>query len=384
MIPYGKQDIDQADIDAVVNILRSDFLTQGPAVQLFESKLTEYCDAKYAVAVNSATSALHIACLALGVGDKDIVWTSPITFVASSNSALYCGASVDFVDIDYETNNICIAALKEKLESAKLAGCLPKVIIPVHMGGLCCDMQSIFELSQEYGFKIIEDASHAIGGSYKEQKIGSCQYSNITVFSFHPVKIITTAEGGAALTNEKAIIDKLILLRSHGVTRDEEQMKSTSEGGWYYQQITLGFNYRMTDIQAALGVSQMSRIDNFVTKRNQMAERYKSKLSNLPLDLPKNFDDTFSTFHLYIIKLKISSPISRLELYNGLQENNIGCNVHYIPVHLHPYYKSLGFSIGDFPQSEFWYSRAISIPLHPNLSLDEQDHIIQVIKDLLK
>jgi UDP-4-amino-4,6-dideoxy-N-acetyl-beta-L-altrosamine transaminase len=383
-IPYGRQDISQADIDAVVDVLRSDFLTQGPAIEKFEACLADYCNAKYAVAMNSATSALHLACLALGVGAHDIVWTSPITFVASANSALYCGASVDFVDIDVKTNNISITALKYKLEIARQANCLPAVVIPVHMAGACCDMESIFELSKEYGFKIIEDASHAIGGSYNGGKIGASIFSDITVFSFHPVKIITTGEGGAALTNDKELLEKLVLLRSHGVTRDIDQMTGVSEGGWYYQQIALGFNYRITDLQAALGLSQMSRIDPFVAKRNEIAQRYNTKLSNLPLDLPQDSIGTYSSFHLYIVKLTDQSPINRQELYDALRSSNIGVNVHYIPVHLQPYYKEMGFSAGDFPEAERYYSRAISLPLHPKLTLDEQDYVISRISELLR
>tara|TARA_B100000767_G_C19775419_1_gene542272 strand:+ start:365 stop:1525 length:1161 start_codon:yes stop_codon:yes gene_type:complete len=383
-IPYGRQDISEEDIDAVVEILRSDFLTQGPAVEKFETCLAKYSDAKYAVAVNSATSALHIACLALGVSNKDIVWTSPITFVASANCALYCGASIDFVDIDFETNNICINSLKDKLEKSKKLNCLPSVLIPVHMGGTSCDMESIFKLSKEYGFKIIEDASHAIGGTYKNSKVGASAYSDITVFSFHPVKIITTGEGGAALTNNKKIFEKLSLFRTHGITRDTDKMTHSSEGGWYYQQIALGFNYRITDLQAALGISQMSRIDSFVLKRNELAERYHKHLSNLPLVLPKTLKDTYSSYHLYIIKLSENSPIERKELYDGLKGNNIGVNVHYIPVHLQPYYKNIGFSEGDFPEAERFYKNAISIPLHPKLTIDEQDYVIDRISEYLK
>jgi UDP-4-amino-4,6-dideoxy-N-acetyl-beta-L-altrosamine transaminase len=383
-IPYGRQDISDEDIDAVVEILRSDFLTQGPAVEKFETSLAKYSDAKYAVAVNSATSALHIACLALGISNKDIVWTSPITFVATANSALYCGASIDFVDIDFETNNISINSLREKLEQAKNMNCLPSVLIPVHMAGTSCDMESIFKLSKEYGFKIIEDASHAIGGTYKKSKIGASAYSDITVFSFHPVKIITTGEGGAALTNSKEIFEKLSLFRTHGITRDADQMTHSSDGGWYYQQIALGLNYRITDIQAALGTSQMSRIDSFVLKRNELADRYNKHLSNLPIVLPKTLEDTYSSYHLYIIKLSENSPIGRKELYDGLKANNIGVNVHYIPVHLQPYYKNIGFSEGDFPEAERFYKNAISIPLHPNLSIDEQDYVIDKVSEYLK
>lgn len=383
-IPYGKQDIDQNDIDSVVEVLRSNFLTQGPAVERFEACLADYCDAKYAVAVNSATSALHIACLALDVGINDIVWTSPITFVASANSALYCGADVDFVDIDFQTNNICINALKDKLAKAKNLNCLPSVLIPVHMGGASCDMQAISELSKEYGFKIIEDASHAIGGSYNNSKIGASPYSDITVFSFHPVKIITTGEGGAALTNNKKIFEKLFLYRTHGITRDTNQMTHGSEGGWYYQQIALGFNYRMTDLQAALGLSQMSRIDSFVSKRNELASYYNTHLSNLSLDLPKISKGSYSSYHLYIIKLSEKSQVGRKELYDLLISSNIGVNVHYIPVHLHPYYKNRGFSEGDFPEAERFYKNSISIPLHPKLTIDEQDHIINRISEYLR
>jgi UDP-4-amino-4,6-dideoxy-N-acetyl-beta-L-altrosamine transaminase len=382
-IPYGRQNISQEDINAVVDVLKSDFLTQGPVVELFECALANYSGASYVAAVNSATSALHIACLALGVGAQDIVWTSPITFVASANSALYCGATIDFVDIDFETNNMSVHALELKLESARKLGTLPTVVIPVHMGGMSCDMEAISRLSLEYGFKVIEDASHAIGGRYAGNLVGCCEFSDITVFSFHPVKIITTGEGGAALTNDKSIFERLVQLRSHGVTRDVEHMTNGSEGGWYYQQIALGFNYRMTDIQAALGLSQMSRVDLFVTKRNELAQRYKTRLNNLPLELPSQSKDANSAFHLYIVKLTDQSAVSRKELFDGLQNSNIGVNVHYIPVHLHPYYKKIGFSAGDFPEAERYYSRAISLPLHPKLTFDEQDYIIRRLSELL-
>jgi len=379
MIPYGKQDINKADIDAVIEVLKSDFLTQGPKVPDFEKNLVEYTGSNHAVAVNSATSALHIACLALGVGQGDIVWTSPITFVASSNCALYCGAEVDFVDIDFASNNMCATALQKKLEGARKEKRLPSVVIPVHMGGRSCEMEAIHKLSKEYGFKIIEDASHAIGGSYRSNKIGLCEFSDITVFSFHPVKVITTAEGGAALTNDKELYDKLILLRSHGVTREPGQMSGSSEGGWYYQQVELGFNYRMTDIQAALGCSQIIRLDEFVSKRNEIAKTYNSGLSNLPLDLPKDSDNIYSSYHLYIVKLSESSKINRLQLYTFLRDHGIGVNVHYIPVHLHPYYRDLGFSYNNFPRAEEYYSKAISLPLYPNLKPVDQDYIIQTI-----
>ena len=383
VIPYGRQDINQADIDAVMAVLRSDFLTQGPVVPAFEKAIADYCAAQHAVAVNSATSALHIACLALDIGPKDTVWTSPVTFVASANCALYCGAKVDFVDIDFETNNISVRALELKLENARKANALPSAVIPVHMGGLSCDMQAIFELSREYGFKIIEDASHSIGARYAGSMVGCCEYSDITVFSFHPVKIITTGEGGAAVTNSSDLDKKLKLLRSHGVTRDEEEMVGLSDGGWYYQQIELGFNYRMTDIQAALGLSQMSRIDQFIQKRNALAAVYEEKLSSLPLDLPSNYSDSYSAFHLYIIKLLPESKISRRQMFDHLRANGVGVNVHYIPVFLQPYYKNLGFSDADFPESMRYYDRALSIPLHPNLSPEDQHHVIEKIKEVL-
>lgn len=383
IIPYGRQDISQVDIDAVVDILRSEFLTQGPAVEHFERVIADYCGVSHVTAVNSATSALHIACLALGIGPKDTVWTSPITFVASANCALYCGAKIDFVDIDFATNNMSINGLEIKLEDARKKNTLPAVVIPVHMGGLSCDMKAIFKLSLEYGFKIIEDASHAIGGRYAESLIGCCKYSDIAVFSFHPVKIITTGEGGAAVTNDSHLNKKLNRLRSHGITRDESEMIGSSDGGWYYQQIELGFNYRMTDMQAALGASQMSRIDQFVEKRNELAEVYREKLSPLPLDIPLNYEDKYSSYHLYIIKLHPDSKLSRREMFDHLRSNNIGVNVHYIPVHLQPYYQNLGFNCGDFPESEKYYERALSIPLHPNLSVGEQNHVIEKIAEVL-
>tara|TARA_B100000787_G_C16195227_1_gene300306 strand:- start:2268 stop:3425 length:1158 start_codon:yes stop_codon:yes gene_type:complete len=382
-IPYGRQDISQGDIDAVVDILRSDFLTQGPAVERFERVIGDYCLVSHVTAVNSATSALHIACLALHIGPKDIVWTSPITFVASANCALYCGAKIDFVDIDFETNNMSVRALEIKLENARKVGALPSVVIPVHMGGLCCDMKAISELSRKYGFKIIEDASHAIGARYAGSMVGCCEYSDITIFSFHPVKIITTGEGGAAVTNSSDLDKKLKLLRSHGVTRDEKEMLGLSDGGWYYQQIELGFNYRITDIQAALGTSQMSRIDQFVEKRNELAERYTNKLSSLSLDIPLNYQDKYCSYHLYIIKLYPGSKLSRREIFDHLRSNEIGVNVHYIPVHLQPYYKNLGFNYGDFPEAEKYYERALSIPLHPNLSADDQNRVIEKIAEVL-
>ncbi|BDM62926.1 UDP-4-amino-4,6-dideoxy-N-acetyl-beta-L-altrosami ne transaminase [Shewanella sp. NFH-SH190041] len=384
MIPYGKQSINQQDIDAVINVLTSDFLTQGPKVPEFESKLSSLCKAKFAFAVNSATSALHIACCALGLGKGDWLWTSPITFVASANCGLYCGASIDFVDVDEATYNMCPRKLEEKLIVAKQQGRLPKIVIPVHLCGQSCDMEAIFRLSQEYGFKIIEDASHAIGGFYKGEPIGNCAYSDMTVFSFHPVKIITTAEGGAVLTNNAALAEKLALLRSHGVTRNTDLMEGESHGAWYYEQVALGFNYRMTELQGALGASQISRLSEFVQKRHKLAERYNQRLADLPIVLPKQHTDTYSSFHLYIIRLKLNLLTkSRKQIFDELRDADIGVNVHYIPVHTQPYYQSLGFTVGDFPVAERFYSEAISLPLYADMTDTEQNEVISILTRVL-
>ena len=385
MIPYGKQDITQADIDAVVNVLKSDFLTQGPQVPAFERALMDSTGANHALAVNSATSALHIACLALELGAGDRLWTTPVTFVASANCGLYCGASVDFVDIDPATYNLCPVALKEKLIRAKKEGVLPKVLVAVHLCGQPCDMKAIHALSIEYGFKVIEDASHAIGGRYLEQPIGSCEYSDITVFSFHPVKIVTTAEGGAALTNSKALADKMALYRSHGITRDEALMENASHGGWYYEQVDLGFNYRMTELQAALGVSQMSRLSEFVTARHELAVRYYDKLASLPIILPYQLPNTYSGLHLYVIRLNLNE-ISKThkEVFDELRENGIGVNLHYIPVHLQPYYQKMGFKQGDFPNAESYYSNAISLPMFHGMTHEQQDEVISTLTQILE
>ena len=385
MIPYGKQDITQADIDAVVNVLKSDFLTQGPQVPAFERALMDSSGANHALAVNSATSALHIACLALELGAGDRLWTTPVTFVASANCGLYCGASVDFVDIDPATYNLCPVALKEKLIRAKKEGVLPKVLVAVHLCGQPCDMKAIHALSIEYGFKVIEDASHAIGGRYLEQPIGSCEYSDITVFSFHPVKIVTTAEGGAALTNSKALADKMALYRSHGITRDEALMENASHGGWYYEQVDLGFNYRMTELQAALGVSQMSRLSEFVSARHELAVRYYDKLASLPIVLPYQLPNTYSGLHLYVIRLNLNE-ISKThkEVFDELRENGIGVNLHYIPVHLQPYYQKMGFKQGDFPNAESYYSNAISLPMFHGMTHEQQDEVISKLTLILE
>lgn len=384
MIPYGRQDINQADIDAVVSVLQSDFLTQGPQVPAFEQAVASHVGAKHALAVNSATSALHIACLALGLGQGDWLWTTPITFVASANCGLYCGAQVDFVDIDPRTYNLCPQALQDKLEIADREGKLPKIVVAVHLCGQPCDMQAIHALAQKYGFKIIEDASHAIGGKYKGEYIGNCRYSDITVFSFHPVKIITTAEGGMALTNNAQLAEKMDLLRSHGITRKPELMTHEPDGLWYYQQIDLGFNYRMTELQAALGVSQMQRLDQFVARRHELAERYNQLLAELPLTLPWQHPDSYSGMHLYVIRLQLDN-ISKThrQVFGELREQEIGVNLHYIPVHTQPYYQQMGFRQGDYPNAEQYYQEALSLPLFSSLKINQLDLIAKIITDVL-
>lgn len=384
MIPYGKQDINQDDIDAVVNVLTSDHLTQGPQVPLFEKAINRVTQSQYAVAVNSATSALHIACLALGVGKEDIVWTSPITFVASANCALYCGASVDFVDIDPNTYNLSPVELEKKLIIAKQQSKLPKVVIPVHLAGQCCDMQAIHKLSLEYGFSIIEDAAHAIGGKYQDRPIGNCKYSDITIFSFHPVKIVTAAEGGIASTNNKQLAQKMQLLRSHGISREPELMTEPSHGDWYYQQLELGFNYRMTDLQAALGLSQLNRLSTFIEHRTKKANLYKEQLKSLPLTLPFQHAETESAWHLYIIRLQpAKAGKSHKQIFTALRDAKIMVNLHYIPVHLQPYYLEMGFKAGDFANAEKYYQEALSIPLYAHLSYQDQLTVINTLKQLL-
>ena len=378
MIPYGRQNISEEDINAVIEVLRSDFITQGPVVPEFEKSVADYCGAKHAVAVNSATSALHIACLALGVGPGDLVWTSPITFVASANCARYCGADVDFVDIDPRTYNLSVASLVEKLEQAKRDGRLPKVLIPVHFSGQSCEMEAIHALSTQYGFKIIEDASHAIGGSYKGGKVGNCNYSDITVFSFHPVKIITTGEGGMAVTNDLQVVKHMARLRSHGITRYPSEMTCPPDGAWYYQQIELGFNYRMTEIQAALGVSQMRRLDEFVTQRQLIAQRYDDLLKDSPLTLPWQLTDTDSSLHLYVVRIPSGSlNVGRREVFDRMRSDGIGVNLHYIPVYRQPYYERMGLKADDFPNAEQYYAEAITLPIFPGLTPLQQDEIVQ-------
>ena len=384
MIPYGKQDISQTDIDSVVNVLQSDFLTQGPQVPLFEKTVSDYCCAEYGVAANSATSALHIACLSLGLGEGDWLWTSPNSFVASANCGLYCGAKVDFVDIDAKTYNLSAEDLEKKLIQAKQDNKLPKIVIPVHFAGQSCDMRKIHSLGQEYGFNIIEDASHAIGGKYLDQPIGGCQYSDITVFSFHPVKIITTAEGGLATTNDKELLVRMQLFRSHGVTRDPDLITKETEEGWYYQQIDLGFNYRMTELQAALGVSQMQRLDKFIATRHQCRQRYDELLKGLPLIIPHQSSDSYSSLHLYPIQIDFTkTKKTRAEVFKVLRDNSIGVNVHYIPIHTQPYYKDMGFKNGDYPNAESYYNGAITIPIFQGLTIEMQDQVVSVLHKAL-
>ena len=384
MIPYGRQDITQADIDAVVGVLQSDFLTQGPQVPLFEKTVAEHVGARHALAVNSATSALHIACLALGLGPGDWLWTTPITFVASANCGLYCGAQVDFVDIDPRTYNLCPQALERKLTAAQAAGRLPKVVVAVHLCGQPCDMAAIHALGQRYGFKLIEDASHAIGGKYKGEFIGNGRYSDITVFSFHPVKIITTAEGGMALTNDPELANKMALLRSHGITRNPAQMTHAPDGPWYYQQIDLGFNYRMTELQAALGVNQMARLDDYVASRHALAARYDTLLAELPLTRPWQHPDSYSGLHLYVIRLQLERiGKTHRQVFDSLREQGIGVNLHYIPVHTQPYYQQMGFKAGDFPEAARYYAEAISLPMFQTMSEAQQDLVVAALRRAL-
>lgn len=383
MIPYGRQNISDEDIKAVVDVLKSDFLTQGPKVPEFEQKISDLCQAHFAIAVNSATSALHIACLALGVQQDDLVWTSPVSFVASSNCALYCGAQVDFVDIDLSSGNISAQSLKEKLEQAKHKQQLPKVLIAVHLAGQPCDMKEIYELASAYDIKVIEDASHAIGARYLGSPVGNCQFSDITIFSFHPVKIITSAEGGMALTNCPSLSKKLKLLRSHGIVSDPEELTEPSHGPWYYQQIDLGFNYRMTELQAALGLSQLSRLSQFVETRNALAQRYDEAFKDTSLTLLTPNNDKYSSYHLYIILLPFDCASRHKETVISLRQMNICGHVHYIPIHLQPFYQNMGFESGDFPNAEQYYLNAISIPLYPDLTEENQNYIIESVKSLL-
>ena len=379
-IPYGKHFIDEQDIAAVVDVLNHRFLTQGSLVPEFEQKLTAYCGSDYAVSVNSGTSGLHIACLAAGVGSGDLVWTVPNSFVASANCARYCGAEVDFVDIDPGSRNISVSALAEKLQLAAQRGALPKLLIVVHFAGVSCDMQAISLLTREYGVMLVEDAAHALGGSYLGNKVGGCQFSDMTVLSFHPVKSITTAEGGAVLTNSARLYSQLSLFSKHGVTRDPEQMAGEPEGPWYYQQVELGFNYRLSDLHAALGISQLNKLDGFIQRRSQLAINYDNELASLPLTLPKVDERSESAWHLYMIEL---TAHKRAEVFSQLQNKGIGVNVHYIPIHLQPYYRKLGFATGYCPNAEAFYQNALTIPLFPSMTTDEQSRVIQALKEVL-
>ena len=384
MIPYGRQQIDESDIDAVVAVLRSDWLTQGPAIEAFECAVAQRCDARYAVAVSNATAALHLACLAAGLGPDDWLWTSPNTFVASANCARYCGAKVDFVDIDPVTWNMDVAHLAAKLAHAEKLNRLPKILVPVAFSGQSCDMAAIRSLADAYGVLIIEDASHAIGATYQGRPVGCGDYADMTVFSFHPVKIITSGEGGMLLTNSAELQQRLYRLRSHGISRDPVLMSEPSHGPWYYQQLELGFNYRITDIQAALGLSQLSKLDGFLQRRRQLAARYDLLLQELPLCLPGRQAGVESAWHLYVVRLQLARiKRSRREAFDALRAAGIGVNVHYIPVHLQPYYRELGFCPGDFPAAEAYYSEALTLPLHAGMLDSEQDQLIAALREVL-
>ncbi|MGJ8681846.1 UDP-4-amino-4,6-dideoxy-N-acetyl-beta-L-altrosamine transaminase [Paraglaciecola sp.] len=380
MLPYGKHSVDQSDIDAVVDVLRNQFLTQGAVVPQFEQALCDYTKSKFSIAVNSGTSGLHIACLAAGIGKGDIVWTVPNSFVASANCALYCGGNIDFVDIDRVTRNIDVSKLEQKLESANKQNNLPKALIVVHFSGLSCDMLNIRALTEKFGVLLIEDAAHALGGSYQNSKIGSCEYSDMTVLSFHPVKSITSAEGGAVLTNSQELHSQLVLYSKHGVTRDPNLMSGESHGPWYYQQIELGYNYRMSDIHAALGLSQLQKIDNFIQKRRALASNYQHELAGLPIDLPLESGLDDSAWHLYMIELK---QHSRKDIFEKFHAQKIGVNVHYIPIHLQPYYQKLGFKLGDFPVAEQFYENALTLPLFPDMTSAEQKKVVDVLHEIL-
>ena len=384
MIPYGRQSISEADIAAVVEVLKSDFLTQGPAVPAFEDAVAAYCGARYGVATNSATSALHLACLALGVGPGDKVWTSPLTFVASANAALYCGADVDFVDVDQRTYNMCPSKLDEKLRQAAAAGTLPKVIVPVHLAGQPCDMTAIHAAATRHGVRIVEDASHAIGGSYRSEPVGNCQFSDITVFSFHPVKIVTTGEGGMAMTNDPELAERMRLDRSHGITRDPQQLQHDDAGPWYYEQQRLGFNYRLTDICAALGLSQLTRIEEFIARRREIAAAYDAAFADLPVTTPWQHPDTASAWHLYVIRIdRRRTDRDHREVFDALRAAGVGVNLHYIPVYRQPYYRELGFGQGHCPNAEAYYAEAISLPIYAAMTDAEQEFVVATLKEVL-
>jgi len=381
VIPYGRQSISEADIQAVVAVLRSELITQGPAVERFETVVAEHCGAGHAIAVSNGTAALHLAAMALGLSEGGLLWTSPITFAASANCARYCGARVDFVDIDPLTYNMSADALAAKLETAEKTGDLPDVVVPVHFAGASCDMVRIRELANRYGFRVLEDAAHAIGGSYRDEHVGSCCHSDATAFSFHPVKIVTTGEGGMVLTNDDAIAQRIRLLRTHGITRDETLMRGASDGPWYYQQVELGYNFRMTDIQAALGASQMGRIGEFVARRNEIADTYRSAFATLPVRVQQVPTNVVSAYHLFVIELERHD---RHAVFSALRSAGLGVNVHYIPVHLQPYYRNLGFAPGDFPNAEEYYAKAITLPLFPMMTDAQRDTVLSAVQDALR
>ena len=385
VIPYGRHDISQADIDAVIEVLRSDRLTQGPAVPAFEKAVAEKCGAAHAVAANSATSALHLACLALDVGPGDMVWTSPNTFVASANCARYCGAVVDFVDIDPHTWNLSVPKLREKLAQAKKDGRLPKVLVPVHFAGQPTEQETIWDLAQEYDFRVLEDAAHAIGASRNGEPVGSCRWSDITVFSFHAVKIITTGEGGMTLTNNGEVAGRMRRLCTHGITRDQDKLTRPPDGPWYYEQIELGFNYRMTDIQAALGLSQLEHLDSYIERRNTLARRYDHALRDLPLQLPTVQVENRSAFHVYVVRLKPSATDkAHRRVFESLRQRSIGVNLHYMPVHLQPYYRGLGFAPGQYPEAEAHGKEAITLPMYSALTDQQQDQVVDSLQQVLR
>ncbi|MBE0417167.1 MAG: UDP-4-amino-4,6-dideoxy-N-acetyl-beta-L-altrosamine transaminase [Coriobacteriia bacterium] len=383
MIPYGRQTISEDDVAAVVEVLRGDWLTQGPAVERFERAVAEHCGVEHAIACANGTAALHLAYLGLGLAPGDLLWTSPNTFVATANAARFCGADMGFVDIERDTLNMSVDALEARLADAERSGRLPDVVVPVHFGGAACDMMRISELSRRYGFTVVEDASHAIGGAYRGTPVGACERSSAAVFSFHPVKIVTTGEGGMVVTNDDAIAERARLLRTHGITRDPMEMEHCAEGPWYYEQLELGFNYRITDIQCALGASQMRRLDEFVARRNELARRYDELLAGLPVAPQRVPDDVLSAYHLYVVRLDLGAigPRTRTEVFAWMRASEVGVNVHYIPVHLQPYYERLGFGRGDLPEAERYYAGALTLPLYPAMSEDDQDAVVAALRE---
>lgn len=382
-LPYGRHTVTKEDLINVLNVLRSSNLTQGDKVPLLEKAISEKVNCKNSIAVNSATSALHLTCLALGLNQNDWLWTSANTFVASANCGRYCNAKVDFVDINPKTGLICTDALEKKLEVAKENNKLPKILVPVHFAGSSCDMEKIASLSKKYKFNVVEDASHALGGKYKNEPVGSCFYSIATIFSFHPVKIITTAEGGAITTNDDQLAKKLFLLRSHGITKVQEEFESNEFEDWTYEQQILGFNFRMSDLHASLGISQLKRLDKIIVERNKKFEYYQDLIKELPinlLEIPKNVK---SSVHLAIIRLQEKDPNLHRKIFTELRKMNIGVQIHYLPVHLHPYYKKLGFKVGDYPKAELHSKNCITIPLYLGMDKKDQNRVVKSLKSLL-